>query len=363
MKTKKQSTSLIIKAIMLLLALIIMIIVASLAWFTVTPDPVDATGVSAKSSSSKYFDMAVGFESSVNGYQYTMSQYAKNFSLRDVITPDGVHYDVLHDFSPIDLTGDGVTLVRPSMQLKNVDIDRNNPTFTTVSPNKEYICFDMYLRASDPCKVYLDSGSFVKGVIEDTPGDGNLVQTEKTDINRKADEGDFSKDAVVGAVRVSFVNYNEFVEGEDHENRKNEACLLWLPRPDIHLDTKDEDGTELQTWKLSTGLTPDNTKVDYFGASDRFIGYPADTFDHHYYTYVYDENFGDHGGYRGEDRNYEPTVTEPSKVSICELKYKSGDYYYGKVQVNIWIEGCDAEARRAIAGGQFQVNFDLAASN
>ncbi|MBR2715554.1 MAG: hypothetical protein IKB73_05050 [Ruminococcus sp.] len=202
----KDSTSLIIKAIMLLLALIVMIFVASLAWFTESAKPVDATGVSAKTSSSKYFDMAVGFESSVNGYQYTMSQYSKNLNLRDVITPDGEHYDALNDFSPVDITGDGVTLVRPSMQLKNVDIDRNSGTFTTVSPNKEYICFDMYFRASEPCQVFLDDGSFVKGAIEDTPGDGNLIQTEKTDDNRKADEGDYSKDAVVGAVRISFVN-------------------------------------------------------------------------------------------------------------------------------------------------------------
>ncbi len=348
----RQNTSLMIKAIMLLLAFIVMIFVASLAWFTETATPVDATGVSLSTSSSKYFDMAVGFESSVNGYKYTMSQYSKNMNLRDIITNDGTHYDVLHDFSPIDITGDGVTLVRPSMQLKNVDIDRNSGTFTTVSPNKEYICFDMYFRASEPCQVFLDSGSFVKGAIENTPGDGNLVQTEDTGDNRKADEGNYSKDAVVGAVRVSFVNYSEFYEGEDHDTLLDSARLLWLPRPDIHLNTPSNE-----TWTLSTGLTPDNTVVDYFGVTDRFIGHPADTFTHHYYTYVYD---ADEGVYVGEDRNHESTITDPSKDAICDVNYKNGDYYYGKTQVNIWIEGCDAEARRTIAGGQFEVNFDLA---
>ena len=356
MKSKKQNTSLIIKAVMLLLALIVMVIVASLAWFKITPDPVDATGVSAKSSSSKYFDMAVGFESSINGYQYTMSQYAKSFSLRDVITPDGEHYDVLHDFSPIDITGDGVTLVRPSMLLKNTDIDRSNNTYTTVSPNKEYICFDMYLRASDPCKVHLDSGSFVKGAIEKTEGDGSLKQTQKTDDNRKADEGNFSKDAVVGAVRVSFVNYDQFVEGEDHDSLQDNARLLWLPRPDIHLDTKDENGDELDVWELSTDLLPGEI-YDEFG-SGLLRPQLADTYTHHYYYYAYDEY---NEVFVGVDNNYHPTVTDPSKDAICELNTKIGDYYYGKVQVNIWIEGCDAEARRAIAGGQFQVNFDLSA--
>lgn len=351
---KKRNSPWIIKAILLLLALIIMIFVSTLSWFTESAPPVDATGVSIKTSASKFFDMAVGFESSVNGYKYTMSQYSKNMNLRDVITPNGDHYDVLNDFSPIDITGDGVVLVRPSMLLKNSDIDRNSGTFTTVSPNREYICFDMYFRASEPCKVFLDEGSFVKGVVEDTPGDGKLVQTEKTDDNRKADEGNYSKDAVVGAVRVSFVNYDEFYEGEDHENLQDTARLLWLPRPDIHLNTPNDE-----EWNLSTGLTSDNTIVDYFGSTDRFLGYPADTFTHHYYTYIYDES---KGVYVGEDRNYENTVTDPSKNAICDVEYKSGDYYYGKTQVNIWIEGCDAEARRTIAGGQFQINFDLAGS-
>ena len=351
----RQNTSLIIKAIMLLLSLIIMVFGASLAWYTQTDKPVNADGLSIQASGAEYFEMAVGFESSVNGYQYTMSQYSKNMNLRDIITVDDVHYDVLHDFSPVDITGDGVTLVRPAMQLKNVDIDRNSSTFTTVSPNKEYICFDMYFKAEDPCRVYLDSGSFVKGAIEVTPGDGNLIQTEDTGDNRKAAEGDFSKDAVVGAVRVSFVNYDEFVEGEDSDSRKNVARLLWLPRPDIHLNSTPNATTE--KWTLSTDLTPDNTVVDYFGSTDRFIGYPADTFTHHYYTYVYDT---DKGAYIGEDRNYENTITDPSRDAICDVTYESNGYYYGKTQVNIWVEGCDAEARRAIAGGQFQVNFDLA---
>ncbi len=350
----KQNTSLMIKAIMLLLALIIMIFVASLAWFAPPDLPVDATGVSVKTSASKYFDMAVGFESSVNGYKYTISQYSKNLNLRDIITNDGEHYDVLHDFSPIDITGDGVTLVRPSMQLKNADIDRNSSTYTTVSPNKEYICFDMYFRSNEQCQVFLDNGSFVKGAIEETPGDGNLVNTDllAQEGSRKAAEGNYSKDAVVGAVRVSFVNYDTFYEGEDHESLREAARLLWLPRPDIHLNTPDGE-----PWSLSTGLTPETSPYDYYGAIGMMAGFQANTFTHHYYTYQYDESMQ---RVVGEDRNYEETITDPSKDAICDVNYKNGDYYYGKTQVNIWIEGCDAEARRTIAGGQFVVNFDLA---
>lgn len=354
METKRNS-SWIIKAILLLLALIIMIFVATLAWFVPPDYPVDATGISIKTSAAKYFDMAVGFESSVNGYQYTMSQYSKNLSLRDIITASGEHYDVLNDFSPIDITGDGVTLVRPSMLLKNADIDRNSGTFTTLTPNKEYISFDMYFRSSEPCKVFLDEGSFVKGAIENTPGDGNLIQTEDTGANRKAEEGNYSKDAVVGAVRVSFVNYDAFVEGEDYDNLQDEASILWLPRPDIHLNAT--DNAALVPWTLSTNVQPEQIYDKFDTVSDRLPSSQADTYTHHYYRYDYDENTGT---FVGVDVNHHATITDPSRNPICAVDYKSGDYYYGKTQVNIWIEGCDAEARRTIAGGQFQINFDLA---
>ncbi len=350
MINNRQQRSLIIKAIMLLLAFIVMIFAASLAWYRSPEAPVNADGLSLQASGSKYFDMAVGFQSTKNNYQYTMSQYTKNLNLRDVITADGDHYDALADFSPVDITGDGVTLVRPSMTDKNKDIDRTSGTYTTVSPNKEYICFDMYFRSDEECIVFLDKDSFVKGAIENTPGDGNLVQTEDTGYNRKAKEGNFSKDAVVGAVRIAFVNYDQFVEGNDPDNRQKEAKLLWLPRPDIHINSNATN----TGWTLSTNVQPDQI-VDRYGATDRFEGIGADTYTHHYYSY----GIADDGLQIG-DINYGKTVTDTKRLPICEVTEKIGDYYYGKTQVNLWIEGCDSEARRAVSGGQFQVNFDLA---
>ena len=350
--SKRKNVSLMMKAIMLLLALIVMIFAATLAWFAPPDLSSHATGVSVATTTGKYFDMAVGFQSSANGYQYTMSQYTKNLNLSDIITADGEHFDVLHDFSPVDITGDGVTLVRPSMQVKNKDIDRTSNTFTKVSPNKEYISFDMYFRSDEVCQVFLDENSYVKGVIEVTPGDGNLIQTEGTDDNRKADKGDFSKDAVVGAVRVSFVNYNGFVEGDDPDNCLDEARVLWLPRPDVFLQDSQDMNEE---WTLFTDVGPREKFTEFQPVSDKLTPHKCDTYTHHFYSY----KVADDGHIIG-DMDYEGTVTDPRRDPICDVNYKSGDYYYGKTKVNIWIEGCDAEARRAISGGQFQVNFDLA---
>lgn len=336
--TKKQNTGLIIKGIMLLLALIVMIFVACLAWFATSDIPNVATGVQAKTIGVAEFDMAIGFKTSVNGYQYTMSDYVKTMNFSNVKCGD-VYYDALHDFSPVDVTGDGVTLIRPSMTAKNADIDRTSTVYTTVTPNKEYISFDMYFRSNDPCSVYLDSDSYAIGAVEETPGDGNLIQTEATDTNRKSSDGDYSCDAVVGAVRVSFVEYSTVNEAEDLDNRATTPTLLWLPRPDIHLSTPIGD-----TWFLTTDVEP-NQFLDTYGDMT------CDTYTHHYYAFV--------DGV-GTDINYANTVTETNTDIICTVDEIHDDgYYYGKTQVNIWIEGCDTEARRTISGGQFLVNFDL----
>lgn len=338
---RKSNTSLIIRGIMLLLALIIMVFVGTQAWFSETRPYVDATGLSAQAKGSAEVDIAVGFKTSVNGYQYTISNYDKDLNLRKVMVGT-TEYDAMHDFSPLDVTGDGVTLIRPTMQTKNKDIDRDSVLYKTVTPNKEYISFDMYFRSTEPCKVYLDEESYVIGGVEEEVGDGNLIQDTLTDYNRKAEEGNYSCDAVVGAVRVAFVGYSQVIEGEDIENRDTTPTLLWLPRPDVHLNTSGPTGE----WSLSTGVQP-GEYIDTYGDMD------CDTYTHHYYAFV---------NGRGTDINYADTVVKTNTDVICEVGgEKIGDYYYGKTQCNIWIEGCDTEARRTIAGGKFLVNFDLTA--
>lgn len=342
--TKKRQSSLIIKAIMLLLALIIMIFVASLAWFTRNAPPVDASGVKAKAIGVAEFDMAVGFKTSQNGYKYVISDYDKTLNFRDLKVGDK-RMDALHDFSPIDVTGDGVTLIRPTLKNKNLEIDRNSNVYTSVTPNKEYISVDMYFRSSNPCSVYLDKDSYAIGKCElnedGTINDNGLL----TDTERKSSYGDFSKDAVVGAVRVSFVEYDRVINEEDLTKLALTPSLLWLPRPDVYLESN--SGTS--GWTLHTDAEPGKYIVGE-GSLAR------DTYTHHYYA------FADNGQGElvGTDFNYSNTVTQTNSDVICKVDEIHDDgFYYGKTQVNIWIEGCDTESRRAISGGKFLVNFDL----
>ncbi len=342
--TKRKNSSLIIKGIMLLLALIIMVFVASLAWFTTTAPPVDATGVQAKARGVAEFEMAVGFKTSQNGYKYMVSDYEKTLNFRDLKCGE-VRMDALHDFSPLDVTGDGVTLIRPTLTNKNSQIDRNSNVYTTVTPNKEYICVDMYFRSNEMCDVYLDKDSYVVGKCElnddGTINEGGLL----TDTVRKSSYGDFSKDAVVGAVRVSFVEYDKVLYEEDLTNRLTTPALLWLPRPDVYL----ESNQSTSGWTLHTGVQPGDRIIDN--------GYSTwDTYTHHYYAFAQNAE----GESVGTDFNYQDTVVQTNSDIICHIDELHEDgYYYGKTQVNIWIEGCDTEARRAISGGEFLVNFDL----
>ncbi len=342
---KKQSTSLIIKAIMLLLALIVMIFVGTLAWMAPPDTPVEANGVSLQATGAAEFDMAVGFKTSQNGYKYRMSQYSKSLNFRSLNCGELAPVDALHDFSPIDITGDGVTLIRPTLTDKNKQIDRTSNVYTSVTPNKEYISVDMYFRCQEQCNVYLDNNSYAIGKCE-LNNDSTIKEDGLlTDTQRQSSYGDFSKDAVVGAVRVSFVEYDRVLTEEDLDSRQTTPAVLWLPRPDIYL----ESNATTSGWTLHTGVEPGEVEFDN--------GYSVwDTYTHHYYAFK--ENAD--GEIVGTDCNYDDTVVQTNNDIICHVNKSGNDgYYYGKVQVNIWIEGCDTEARRAISGGQFLVNFDL----
>ena len=63
-----------------------------------------------------------------------------------------------------------------------------------------------------------------------------------------------------------------------------------------------------------------------------------------------------------QDVPYTGTVTSPKASSndkITNISNQSGQYYYSKVKVVIWLEGNDTEARRAISGGKFEVACDF----
>lgn len=375
MKTTRHS--LMAKGIMVLLSLLVLIFAFTYSWFSDPPEIVSASGIQVNTHAGVGFDMAIGFSTAETGYNYTVSEFGKSATLTNlnVVSEDGTEhsYNLLANYSPKDVTGNGRDLYIPDMDDNPATGERTIKSGTTskteVTPNREYISFDMIFRCEKECNVYIDNGSYIKAVCEtEKVPNTDTFRTLTMNIasDNKSAYGNFSKDAVVGAMRVGFVDYNNlmtidniFSDINDDEHLEEDAKFVWLPRPDMYLDA---GAVGASTWVLYTAEDESN-----FFEPDG-VGTLNQTSTHRYYF------IGDNGSGTtvGEYRTDVKTVVECNMDTIVPVNIPHTytpegatesvlDYYYGKCRVNIWVEGCDAEARRAIAGGRFLINFDLRA--
>ena len=366
MKTTRHS--LMAKGIMVLLALIVLIFAITFSWFT-SRTSLTADGISLTAETSGDFEYAIGFYNNGTGGSYAVTQFTSDPAALDLkaltASVDGGTtygtYDLLHDYQPIDITGDGVTLIRPSMMHSNTDINKSSDDFSYAVPNQQYINFDLYFRSdTQGIPVYLADGSFAKAACENAVGSGALTDSTKASANgyNKSDYGDFSKDAIVGATRIAITPYNysskptNLYGGSDAYQAITDSSMLdgahgfiWLPRPDIHVNSTDT----LTGWTLST--------ADYPAAY-------KDTDAQHTYYDIFEQ--GSQKQIATYSNTITPTVLAQSNQLMANIdsnSFEYGDYYYTKVNVRIWVEGTDLEARRAFSGGRFEVNFKLSTNN
>ena len=150
---------------------------------------------------------------------------------------------------------------------------------------------------------------------------------------------------------------------------------LWIPRTDIYLqDTaSDDDWTLITAGDANDAFSGNVTFNDeenvmrtvYTGSSNGTISYANAAKLHKYYD---DTKLAtvtaDHAANRFtsvtaltdlENQDSSIIILDP----VLHDTINGETYYYGKCRVNLWIEGCDAEARRAIDGGAFLFGFDL----
>ncbi len=364
--------SLMAKGIMVLLSLLVLIFAFTYSWFTMNSPPVYASTINASTKQGVEFDVAVGFSTRETQGEYKVSEFASNMDFEHVtVNENGENkdYSLLYDYNPKDVTGDGRKLYIPILQNDSVSgkkiINETASNYQEITPNKEYLSFDLIFRSeAQNCRVYLGDEAYVLADCETEPGDGSLT-TDYTSA-QAAKYGAFSPDAVVGAVRVAFVGYQNpenltysdiYSDIADDSHLNTVPSLVWLPRPDVCLYQGPAKTDPMTLLTDVPNLTADEDhKVTY--DSHSFI----DTYTHRYWdigvggtkSYVYDSG----------------TVTDPAKasskpfatLSTPHLNESTGKTeYYGKARVNIWIEGTDDEARRAIAGGKFYIQLDLSA--
>lgn len=411
MKTTRHS--LMAKGILVLLSLLIMVFIFTYSWYVDVEKPLTATGLVIDTrDATTDFEYAIGFSNSQTGndYKHTAftNQVNQDLNLEELYAWDDTNKEnpinLLYDYNPTDITGDGVTLVRPAMTYGNWSINTASGNYSIATPNEQYISFDLIFRTEvRNTTIRLDQYSCARADCETYAGDGSLTgaannsdgsalnYNELTIPNNVTSNkyGRFSRDAIVGAVRVAFLEYTDndqdglaVLDDEEFQTFESTPKLLWLPRPDIYLNNGGQDG-ETTGWSLNQNVAS-GTTFNLVSKAQNLNGYT--TYRHQYYnifeplgqgvnpSIVYYDTGARASTFKASVLNTSAgsgvdKVTFGTQADIVTLNHlddannngvwDEGEYYYGKVRVRIWLEGTDSESRRACAGGKFSVSFHI----
>lgn len=315
-----------------LFLIITLMTVSVYSWFaTHVNNAVDANNIEVVSDNS--------IELSFTGAEGTWSG---GLDLNALTKDDGSK--VFDSLRLVEMTGDGETFKIPSLQQYSnyAEVVINND-WRTPEVNKDYLKFDVHVRSKDHLGIFLSSSSAAtpSSSLVTGSGCGNAVdETFAKGANA------FSKDCIVGALRVSYENIN---------NKR----YIWIPCPQYHLEnTVGSDTYAMKTNATAskyTDLTPEDGTPYAWNSS----------YNHYYYT-AGDKNAGVLPVFNSTFAN-DIAGTLPETVSkipvdeknfLVELTYNSTtEYYEGVITFTIWIEGCDTEARKALVGGKFNLSL------
>lgn len=399
------------KNLIMMLVMLVVIFVAIFAWYS-NNDTVTASGTQISAKSADNVELAVP-EKDSNGddifpisndkwttnLEFSDSGYLKNF-VKD-ITSNGIQFAV-PNFEAAKGLKDGRKVIADDVWTEGLSSKvalSNNSTLDDDQYN--YISLDFYVRSKSK-DINVTSESFLAAGSETGFKDSNnKISAAKalkgTDIYRCSSYGAqehteeaFSSDAVIGAMRVSLVGAPVNAVNADLPDRTETSPdstlrFLWLPRPDIHLNTADNSNN----WTLTTEINTSNQLA-------------AETYCHSFYegkivegtsvkkgltakTYYDDQVYtpSDTTGKSTPDyffvsngvKKYSNDVSLPSLgrsaaiagdalESSKNIEFTDGDekingYYVYKYTLNIWIEGEDAEARRSMNNGVFSLELDF----
>lgn len=342
-----------------------------------------------------------------------IAECIKTYDSEDEVLTDGpgvfgtdVQFENIPSLSK-DCTGDGFNLIVPEFNFTNdfqsvkqvgKEVNTNLPAVSALAYNmvdagngivsaeqaelKHYIQLEFYVR-SKTRELYLSADS---ALLSKTESDGgSLSDPLDNDDIKKSEYGDFNVDGLVGAIRVSVLAQacdalsQTFTE-DGKIDTTNATCravqkqLLWLPRPDVFLHVT--DGEPINNWSLYTGLTDPSRNhqteygkshqntyyrpvgsagVEYVNDSDAKTVVSADPSAGNPVTLGEPKNVTDFR-YVNEDTHLEIPVNIIDGVKVtASNSSRLEPYYITKFTVNVWIEGTDAEARRAMDGGEFNL--------
>lgn len=313
-----------IRNLIMLSVLLISVMVTVLSWFMTTGESkINGVNISVRTTG----HLEISLDKGEN------KEYHKYIDI-------GEHINLEKDIKMLDITGDGNTFLRPELEQANgIAVVKPSGEWETPTEGVDYISFDLFLRSNTPLDVYLGSDSATVPSV----GFSNLTWYDAENKHEEAEKyngstyGDFSKDCIIGAARLAFLN-----EYNSNTNQYDNTKFIWIPNPNIYLDSNN--------WVVNTNIAnnaygtfthsyykPDKTKVEYpnektvtdLTATEDII--PEDT----------------------------KSMITTTNIPASEVPGAEEGYYYSRVKVNTWIEGTDTEARRALAGGYFNMELDL----
>lgn len=318
-KIKRDTKSLVMKNLIVMAVLIAIALTGVISWFT-NKTEATADGINVICEAPKGLKIAV--------VQHGDPAPSDDEYTDEDITLTKEDYPFLKEQSIIEITSDGTDFYKPKLTQENGKAKPDTSSEWDVADKDSYLSIDVYMKTGDEHMVYLNSGT------EISPNSTTLTGENS---GNKSDDGNFSKDCIVGAVRLSTVSTVSTVDSTD-STIKN----LWIPAPQIHYDS-------------------DNKKVTLDNTS-------GDTFKHMYWKVAKNPD-GKIGMPQGTTPvEYEGVITNTNNnfklgknYNFAKLtkKESSDKYATGMTTVNIWVDGEDDEARFAMVGGKFKATIKL----
>ena len=306
------------KNLIMMLVMLVVIFVAIFAWYS-NNDTVTASGTQISAKSADNVELALpnddgSFPISNNKWdtnlQFADSGYLKNL-VKD-ITSNGKQFAV-PTFEAAKGLKDGRKVIADDVWTEGLSSRVALTNESTLDDDQyNYISFDFYIRSKQKDinvtgESFLAAGSETGYQDADHPsptedveerrseGAKSLVKNDSKSIYRTSSYGaaegqigSFSSDAIIGAMRVSLVGapvdgveqsgglYRETTYDGGTWEAKSDLRFLWLPRPDIHLNTDDNSNN----WTLTTDINKTNPLA-------------AETYCHQFYYGEYVKNSND----------------------------------------------------------------------
>ena len=313
-KIKRDTKSLVMKN--LIVMLIIIALTGVISWFT-NKTEATADGINVICEAPKGLKIAVVQHGDPAPDVNDETQWSEG-----EITLTKEDYPFLKEQSIIEITSDGTDFYKPKLTQENGKAKPDTSSEWDVADKDSYLSIDVYMKTGEDHMVYLNSGTEISPISTTLTGEQS---------GNKSDDGDFSKDCIVGAVRLSTVNSAD-------SKLKN----LWIPAPQIHYDSDKKEVTLGNT-------SGDTFKHKYWKVtknSDGKTGKPTGTAPVEYKDVITNTNNDFKLG-----KNYD--------FAMLTKKQPSDKYASGMTTVNIWVDGEDDEARFAMVGGKFKATIKL----